>query len=69
MNYHYLFDGENLYQFKKILNNYEVYKILPFNNGLLKVDVNRPENNIFHFQILYLLKKTNMKNLIFFYLI
>ena len=48
MNYHYLFDGENLFQFHKLLKNYEIYKILPFNNGLLKIDVNRPENNIFH---------------------
>ena len=57
MNYHYLFDGENLYQFKKILNNYEVYKILPFNNGLLKVDENRPENNIFHLSNFVFIKK------------
>ena len=57
MNYHYLFDGENLYQFKKILNNYEVYKILPFNNGLLKVDENRPENNIFHLSNFLFIKK------------
>ena len=60
MNYHYLFNGENLYQFKKILLNYEIFKILPFNNGLLKVDVNRPENNIFHLSNYVFLKKTNL---------
>ena len=48
MNYHYLFSGENLYQFSKFLTGYEVYQIMPFNNGLLKIDPSRPENNIFH---------------------
>ena len=60
MNYHYLFNGENLYQFKKILLNYEIFKILPFNNGLLKFDVNRPENNIFHLSNYVFIKKTNL---------
>ena len=48
MNYHYLFSGENLYQFSKFLTGYEVYQVMPFNNGLLKIDPSRPENNIFH---------------------
>ena len=48
MNYHYLFSGENLWQFSKFLIDYEVYQIMPFNNGLLKIDPTRPENNIFH---------------------
>ena len=48
MNYHYLFSGENLYQFSKFLKGYDVYQIMPFNNGLLKIDPYRPENNIFH---------------------
>ena len=48
MNYHYLFSGENLWQFSKFLSDYDVYQIMPFNNGLLKIDPTRPENNIFH---------------------
>ena len=48
MNYHYLFSGENLYQFSILLKDYDIYQILPFNNGLLKIDPSRPENNIFH---------------------
>lgn len=56
MNYHYVFSGENLYQFVKILSNYKVYKILPFNNGLIEIDPSRPENNIFHLSN-YLFKK------------
>lgn len=57
MNFHYLFNGENLYQFQKLLKNYEVFKILPFNNGLIKIDVNRPENNIFHLSNFIFIKK------------
>ena len=60
MNYHYLFKGENLYQFKKILNNYEVFKILPFNNGLIKIDVNKPENNIFHLSNFVFIKRSTL---------
>jgi len=48
MNYHNLFSGDNLYQFKKVLNKYNIYRLLPYNNGLLKIDPTRPENNIFH---------------------
>ena len=48
MNYHYLFSGENLYQFTVLLKNYNLFQIMPYNNGLLKIDASRPENNIFH---------------------
>ena len=57
MNYHNLFNGENLYQFHKLLKNYEIYKILPFNNGLIRVDPNRPENNIYHLSNFVFIKK------------
>ena len=57
MNYHYLFSGENLYQFSKLLKGYEVYQIMPFNNGLLKIDPSRPENNIFHLSNFFFKKK------------
>lgn len=57
MNYHYLFDGENLFQFHKLLKNYNIFKILPFNNGLIRIDVNRPENNIFHLSNFIFIKK------------
>ena len=58
MNYHYLFSGENLYQFAKFLRGYEVYQIMPFNNGLLKINPTRPENNIFHLSN-FIFKKKN----------
>ena len=59
MNYHYLFAGENLYQFSKFLTGYEVFQIMPFNNGLLKIDPSRPENNIFHLSNFIFKKKKN----------
>ena len=57
MNYHNLFNGENLYQFHKLLKNYEIYKILPFNNGLIRVDPSRPENNIYHLSNFVFIKR------------
>ena len=39
MNYHYLFSGENLYQFTVLLKNYNLFQIMPYNNGLLKIDL------------------------------
>ncbi len=48
MNWHNLFLNRNLINFSKLLNNYYLYIILPFNSGLRKVDVNSPNNNIFH---------------------
>lgn len=57
MNYHYLFSGENLYQFTKLLKNYNLFQIMPYNNGLLKIDASRPENNIFHLSNFIFIKK------------
>ena len=57
MNYHYLFEGENIYMMHKLLKNYDVYKILPYNNGLLKIDTTRPENNIYHLSNFVFIKR------------
>ena len=57
MNYHYLFGGENIYMMHKLLKNYDVYKILPYNNGLLKIDTTRPENNIYHLSNFVFIKR------------
>ena len=57
MNYHYLFSGENLYQFTKLIKGYDLFQIMPFNNGLLKIDASRPENNIFHLSNFIFIKK------------
>ena len=48
MNWHNLFLNKNIYEFSKILINYDFYIVLPFNSGLKKVDVSSPNNNIYH---------------------
>jgi FkbM family methyltransferase len=48
MNWHNLFSNKNIFSFSKILNNYKFYIILPFNSGLRKIEVNSPNNNIYH---------------------
>ena len=48
MNWHNLFSNKNIYNFSKLLKNYDFFIVLPFNSGLNKVDVNSPNNNIYH---------------------
>ena len=69
MNYHYLFSGENLYQFSIFLKDYDIYQILPFNNGLLKIDPTALKITYFIYQTLFLKKKINEKKLSQFVLI
>tara|TARA_B100000902_G_scaffold394946_1_gene452398 strand:+ start:39264 stop:40115 length:852 start_codon:yes stop_codon:yes gene_type:complete len=57
MNYHYLFSGENLFQFSKQLKSYDIYQIMPYNNGLIKINPTRPENNIFHLSNFLFIKR------------
>jgi len=47
-NWHQLFKKQTVYDFSRFLSNYNLFQILPFGNGLIKVDANRPETNIFH---------------------
>ena len=39
---------------------------MPFNNGLIKIDPSRPENNIFHLSNFIFIKKKMDKNIIIF---
>jgi FkbM family methyltransferase len=48
-NWHHLFKNINLYLISKFLKNYDVYKILPYSSGLLKIDPKRPENNYYNY--------------------
>ncbi len=48
-NWHHLFKNTNLYTFSKFLKNYEVFKILPYNQSLIKIDPKKPENNYFNY--------------------
>jgi len=56
-NWHHLFKNVNLYTFSKILKDYEVYKILPYNKKLLKIDPKKPENNYFNYSNIVFKKK------------
>jgi FkbM family methyltransferase len=47
-NWHQLFKKQNMYSFSEFLKNYEVFQILPYGNDLVKVNVTRPEANIYH---------------------
>lgn len=48
-NWHQLFKGQSLYMLASLLPNYEAYQLLPHGSGLTKVDVRRPESNIYHY--------------------
>ena len=48
-NWHHLFKNITLYKISKLLNNYDVYKILPYATGLLKIDPKKPENNYYNY--------------------
>jgi FkbM family methyltransferase len=48
-NWHHLFKNISLYKISKLLNNYDVYKILPYSSGLLKIDPKKPENNYYNY--------------------
>jgi len=47
-NWHQLFKSQTMYNFSQLLSGYDLFKILPHGNDLIKVDANRPETNIFH---------------------
>ena len=47
-NWHQLFKKQNMYSFSEFLKNYELFQILPYGNDLIKVNVTRPETNIYH---------------------
>jgi len=48
-NWHQLYRGHTLYAFSKILSNYMLFQILPFNNGLVRRDPERPDTNIYRY--------------------
>jgi len=60
MNYHNIFNSVNIYKICKLFKDYKVFRILPYNNGFVEVDPNRPENNIFHLSN-YIFVKKNIK--------
>ena len=61
-NWHQLFREQTIYKFSKILSNYEVFKLLPFGDNLIKIDPKRPESNIFHLSNFVFIRKDISKN-------
>ncbi|MDB4157345.1 FkbM family methyltransferase [Candidatus Pelagibacter sp.] len=47
-NWHQLIRNHTLYNLSELLDNYDVFRILPHGKSLLHVDPSRPENNIYH---------------------
>ena len=56
-NWHHLFKNVNLFYFSKILTGYQVYKIFPFANQLVKINPEKPEHNYFNYSNLVFIKK------------
>ena len=57
MNSHYIFKSINLYKMSSFFTDYKLYKILPYNSGLIKVKNSDPTNNIFHLSNFVLVRK------------
>ena len=48
-NHHQLFRSQSIYSFSKILKNYKVFQMLPYNHGLVLRGPKLAEANIFQF--------------------
>ena len=57
INWHQLFKKINLYEFSKLLKDYDIFKILPHGKNLIFIDPSRPENNIFHLSNFVFIRK------------
>ena len=57
MNWHYLFDGDNIYNICSKLDGYNLFRILPYEAGLIKADFKHPNDNIFHLSNFILVRK------------
>ncbi len=57
INWHQLFKKVNIFEFSKLLNDYEIFKILPYGKKLIFIDPTRPENNILHLSNFVFIRK------------
>jgi FkbM family methyltransferase len=67
INQYQLLKNQNLYTISKLLPEYDIFQILPFNSGLKKIISSHPNNNIFHLSNFVFIKKNFLninKNLI-----
>jgi FkbM family methyltransferase len=56
-NWHQLYKNKTLLNFHQLLINYDLYRILPLEGSIIKIDPHRPENNIFHLSNIVFVKK------------
>ena len=57
MNWHNLFNGQNLFKISSNFKGYNIYRILPYSSGLIKVNPSHPDNNFFHLSNYLLVRK------------
>ena len=57
MNQYNIYNNFNIYQFSKILLNYDAFIILPYNSGITKINPAHPNNNIFHLSNFIFIRK------------
>ena len=57
MNQYNIYSNLNIFQFSKILSNYDVFRILPYNSGIIKINPDRADNNIFHLSNFIFIRK------------
>jgi len=57
MNWHYLFDGINIYYICSKFHEYNLFRVLPYESGLVKADFQHPNDNIFHLSNFVLVRK------------
>ena len=48
MNWHNLFNGLNIFKISSQFKDYNIYRMLPYRSGLIKIDPDHPNNNLFH---------------------
>ena len=57
MNWHYLFNGHNIFKISSQFKDYNIYRMLPYRSGIIKIDPNHPNNNLFHLSNYVMVRK------------
>jgi FkbM family methyltransferase len=56
-NWHQLFTGHSLYDFHRLLHQFDIFQLLPYGRGIRHVDPLIPENNFFSFSNFIFVRK------------
>ena len=57
MNWHNLFNGANIFKISSQFKDYYIYRILPFRSGLIKINPDHPNNNLYHLSNYVMIRK------------